>query len=250
MFPKIYPSWKILISELAHKLYVLGHSSTTEKWQGKQGREMQELLNICFTVQNHDFVEIAPNLPWADEHFKERVSGLPFNPPPSHKIWPFATNINKDFTTEEKFSHTYPERFWPKFAGNFIPTSPSKGIRFNYGDLNDVIKLLITEPNTRQAYVPIWFPEDTGVIEGQRVPCSIGYQFYIRDSILFCHYTMRSCDFLLHFRDDMYMAIKLMFYIISQMDGYKLYIGPLTVSIDNLHCFIEGKEKLVKIWKG
>lgn len=28
--------------------------------------------------------QINPNLPWAEEHFLERVSGVPWNPPPSH----------------------------------------------------------------------------------------------------------------------------------------------------------------------
>src|SRR5438105_2898212 len=59
---------------------------------------------------------VEPNLPWAENHFQERVSGEPLNPPPSHMDWPWARH-NPEHQTEEKFSHTYPERYWPKHAG-------------------------------------------------------------------------------------------------------------------------------------
>lgn len=262
MVPKIYFSWESLLPKLSKYLYDKGTTSTSQTWQGTKGRTMLELLNICFTIQRPNLLPLLkPNLPWANEHFKERVSGIPYNPPPSHKLWPFQSNDNSEFIKEEKFSHTYPERFWPKYAGVWhlglkgydvklgnedYPIN--SGIAFDYGDLQDVINLIKGDIHTRQAYLPIWFPEDTGVVEGQRVPCSIGYHFQIRHGYLHCHYTLRSCDFLLHFMDDMYMAQELMSYIVNEAGIQDLSIGPLTVSIDNLHCFIEGKEIIKQKW--
>src|SRR6185503_8054946 len=47
--------------------------------------------------------DIKPNLPWAEEHFTERVSGLPLNPPPSHVRWPFAQKDNEEHTQNKQF---------------------------------------------------------------------------------------------------------------------------------------------------
>src|SRR3546814_17811567 len=71
----------------------------------------------------------------------------------------------------------------------------------------------LRSPYTRQAYLPVWFPEDTGSASGQRVPCTLGYQFLIRETpagkVLHIIYNMRSCDFMRHLADDIYMTIRL-----------------------------------------
>ena len=130
---------------------------------------------------------VSPNLPWAEDHLLERVSGQPLNPPPSASWWPFNQNDNEIHKKDEKFSHTYPERFWPRHAGEEMdqgwdissPTNRSHfGIRYRYGDLFDLIKILRADPDTRQAYLPVWFPEDlAAAVDGERVPCTLGYHF-------------------------------------------------------------------------
>lgn len=190
---------------------------------------------------------MEPNLPWAEDHFLERVSGIPFNPAPSEAWWPFAVAGNTAHKEGEIFSHTYPERYWPKHAtaggktGPFHerPPSPLFGIRFLYGDLNDLIDLLFRSPLTRQAYLPVWFPEDTGATEGQRVPCSLGYHFLLRQNKLHCHYAMRSCDFVRHFADDMYMTARLLQFIVGKLRelGLDVQVGNMHVNISSLHYF-------------
>ena len=190
----------------------------------------------------------SPNLPWAEEHFQERVSGKPLNPPPSSDYWPFKKNGHNDHLDEtRKFSHTYPERFWPKFAGTPNVRYANRGIRYHYGDLLDVVNLLIKSPLTRQAFLPVWFPEDTGSVLGQRVPCSLGYHFMIRNGFLNCTYMLRSCDFIRHFRDDIYMAGRLMQWVCERFNarGFNeeellsshIEPGYLTTHIMNLHAF-------------
>lgn len=195
--------------------------------------------------------ETLSNQPWAEDHFQERVSGLPLNPPPSEAWWPFnqqgnaAHKFQKDGTMP-KFSHTYPERFWPKKAGEVTDGYVGHfGIRYALGDLADLVSLLRRAPATRQAYLPVWFPEDTGTVHGGRVPCSLGYHFLIRGGQLHCWYSMRSCDLLRHFPDDVYMAGRLVQWVCDQLNDPAgldeerpiLLPGILNMTISSLHTF-------------
>lgn len=197
--------------------------------------------------------DVEPNIPWAEEHFLERVSGVPHNPPPSHVNWPYAQANNKEHTKDGKFSHTYPERFWPKGIWELKygeGTGYLQGVRFEYGDLSDVVLQLIKSPHTRQAYLPVWFPEDTGAVHGERVPCTLGYHFLIREGKLNVTYFIRSCDFVRHFRDDVYLAMRLGQWVRDQtavsshgeIESYKM--GTLTMHMVSLHCFEADLPKL------
>lgn len=188
--------------------------------------------------------DVKPNLPWAEDHFKERVSGKPLNPPPSEQWWPYAQQGNAEHKEGTIFSHTYPERMWPKFAsaGQKAPNGrlegvPHQGIRYEFGDLQDVVELLEREPMTRQAYLPIWFPEDTGNASNVRVPCSLGYHFMYRDKKLHTLYTIRSCDFMRHFQDDVYMAMRLAEWVAWMAFGPEATVGRFTMVIPSLHIF-------------
>lgn len=215
-------------------------------WQAiKAPQPMRELLNTSFTysIPKNEWEmvkEINPNLPWADEHFLERVSGQPLNPGESYKTWPFY-KMDDAMRPGGKFSHTYMERFWPKFADD--PALPQVGIRELYGDLNDVIEQMVEDPYTRQAYLPIFFPEDTGNVTGQRIPCTLGYHFIIRDLKFHLIYYMRSCDYIRHFRDDVYLACKLAHWVMAKLNnqgvivGGSIQPGTLTMHITSLHVF-------------
>lgn len=195
-------------------------------------------------VQEHFYVDtepsawqetVKPNLPWAEDHFQERVGGEPLNPPPSEQWWPFARQGNAEHKKDQKFSHTYPERFWPKYTVD--QDIPHQGIRFVYGDLNDLLVVLKRNPNSRQAYLPVWFPEDLhAAVLGERVPCSMGYHFIYDESHygLDCVYTLRSCDIVRFYRDDVYMAGRLLQWVAQKVE---IRPGNLVVNIDNLHCF-------------
>ena len=205
-----------------------------------------ELMDFNFQIAIPETVQllqevVKPNLPWAEDHFQERVGGAPLNPPPSEAWWPYAVKGNEAHKANEQFSHTYPERFWPRFANEegARPNGrqvyvPHNGIRYEYGDLNDVIKLLKREPTTRQAFLPVWFPEDTGAAYGQRVPCTLGYQFNIREGFLYITYFIRSCDYMRHFRDDVYMACRLAQWISPVVNAVPV---RLTMHIVSFHIF-------------
>lgn len=247
LFPNVYSA----IQATKHYLLRTGEAIVTEKWQGTTNQQkFFEALNWSFScpipfTKEEMTRQIQPNTEWCDAQHLERVGGAPLNPGESYKIWPYYKNnkANDQFRTDEKFSHTYMERFWPKHAGDVQLVGEKEGIRFKYGDFSDVLYLLGKEPNTRQAYLPIWFPEDTGVIHGGRVPCTIGYWFVRRHGQLNITYTIRACDYLRHFRDDVYLAMLLVHQILEYFRATKneswvnIKPGILTMNIGSLHIF-------------
>jgi thymidylate synthase len=176
-----------------------------------------------YTLVDQLAQEIQPNREWADEHFEERVGGKPMNPDPSYERWPFWHGQESSKQAGEQFTHTYSERFWPKEAGEFYGRWPISGIRYNYGDLQDLVELLANEPYTRQAYLPIFFPEDTGAVHGGRIPCTLGYHFMMRGDQLHMWYHIRSCDLHRHFRDDLYLAVRLQLWVLDALENYSRY---------------------------
>lgn len=250
----IHPDLIQAIELCKRKLINTGYEVKTEKWQGIEAPiPMYEAFNVSFSAVVPDNLEelvrqVKPNLPWADVHFEERVGGLPLNPGESYKIWPFYGR-DKDMRNEgEQFTHSYMERFWPKYANKLADSEYSsegwqedleerEGLRYKLGDLSDLVNLLKSQPNTRQAYLPIWFPEDTGATHGGRVPCTLGYHFIIRHGHLHCIYYIRSCDFKRHFRDDIYLAIRLMYWLLAMINIPGVKVGTLTMHITSLHIF-------------
>jgi len=253
-----------VIKWTAEQMYDYSYVVHTERWQGKEIKHdpryaMIETLNLSFSCQMDPDLkvigdQIKPNFEWADEHFDERVSGSPLNPPPSHVRWPYAQKNNAEFGGEEKFSHTYPERIWGKYGEEDSPTRKSgvtlKGIRYHYGDFADVINLMVREPFTRQAFLPIWYPEDTGSVHGERVPCTIGYHFIRRAEWVHVVYYIRSCDFFRHFRDDIYLCARKVFWLIEKCkekdpENWKdVKPGMLTMHITSLHAWASEKPML------
>jgi thymidylate synthase len=142
------------------------------------------------------------------------------------------------------------ERYWPKYAGNpfYYPGNSEsqdatviQGIRYEYGDLRDVVELLANDPYTRQAYLPVWFPEDTGG-GSKRAPCTIGYHFMMREDKLDINYHIRSCDFIRHFRDDIYLTVRLQLWVLEQCRKLNpqwddVTLGRFDMQIGSLHVF-------------
>jgi thymidylate synthase len=155
---------------------------------------------------------IMPNLPWAEDHFQERVSREPSNPGVQYKNWPHWREQERDTMLDGKFTHTYQERFWP----TRIRPAPF-GVRYRYGDLDDLVGHLSENPLSRQATLPIFFPEDTGAVHGGRVPCTLHYHFLRRNNRLHLWYPIRSCDAIRHFRDDIYMAVRLAHWVLDRL---------------------------------
>jgi hypothetical protein len=225
-----------------------------------------ELTHTAFCVplphEDRDLyaADIRPNMPWAEDHFRERVCGRPINPGVEWQNWPFSKSAASFLDARGKFNHNYMERYWPKLAGKVAePThtvegfdhflerdninvhDPHTGIMYEYGDLGDVVALLANDPYTRQAYLPVWFPEDTGG-GSKRAPCTIGYHFLMRDGRLDINYHIRSCDFVRHFRDDLYLTVRLVLWMLEacrlcNSDWNDVVPGLFVMQIGSLHIF-------------
>lgn len=214
-----------------------GERVKVEKWHGVPTEGKPDLVSIeltnatwhaPMTLYTHDINYLAqdcqPNLPWADDHFMERVGGEPLNPGEQFRNWPWYNEGNawdKAFRETGKFTHTYMERLWS-----------------SQGSLMDVVNLLAREPYTRQAWIPIWFPEDTGVQHGGRVPCTLGYHLMLREEKLHMWYIIRSCDVIRYLRDDVYMAIRLADWVLTKLqDQEESYWGDVKLGDFTFVCF-------------
>jgi thymidylate synthase-like protein len=234
------------------------------KWQtldvsNSTAHDTYELRNVNLFYAVPSTIEelrddVKPDLPWADDHFPERVGGEPLNPPPSYLFWPHHGGDSERHLDggNHQFSHTYPERFWPKYAGDHVGdgetrTWPNRGIRYVYGDLNGVVQQLVTNPRTRQAVLPVWFPEDTGGID-RRVPCSLYYHFMAdADNALHVWYSVRACDFVRHFHNDVYFAARLLRWVAQRVldkGGPCFALGELNMTISSLHAFVGDTDRI------
>lgn len=253
----------MLASELLEAPVVHTGEWQAMKTEGSRAHATHELEDVSLVwdrvPSSIDDIFPAIDNSWADDHFLERVAGQPLNPTPSHLRWPYAVRGNADHTDDAaQFDHTYPERFWPKFAGapdglgGDMKSNPHNGVRFAYGDLRDVVNLLVKSPLTRQAFLPIWFPEDTGATEGQRVPCTLGYHFMQRGGRLSMRYYLRSCDIYRHLSNDVWLAGMLLDWVAKQVtemtkdNDQPLHFrnGGLVMHISSLHAFVGDERKI------
>lgn len=264
------------------------HEVHTDTWQGtdiSKRPEMKsyELLNVTTNVWLGNMSlgywaeDIKPNLPWANNHFLERVCGAPINPGIEWANWPWGDSAKKFIEEGGQFNHNYMERYWPKFAGMTGPTrnaaefeevhdngeliapqtgccteSAHFGIRGEYGDLDDLVELLVKDPFTRQAWLPIFFPEDTGDANPGRKPCTLGYQFIRRGDHMHIYYPLRSCDFIRHWPDDVYLTIRLLLWVLRQCRDRDPGVwgtvvpGNMTMQMTSLHIFENDYRNLEK----
>ena len=275
-----YPDFHTAIKDLNRLMVTDSLKIHRDKWQGfdvskRPEAATHELHHVTIKVPMllndlHSFrSDIKPNLPWADDHFAERVGRNPLNPGVEWRNWPWGQSADKsrvdpasigDAGPDRVFDHTYAQRYWPKYAGKcndgILPGPKTiymygihKGIYFNYGDLDDVVEELHKDPTTRQAILPVFFPEDTGYRPGRRKPCSLFYHFMLVGHGLDISYQLRSCDITHHFRDDIYLTVRLLLWVLDRLrekDDRWVPIGPgnFVMQIANLHCFINDYNKL------
>ena len=268
-FTEVYDELKMLIKEAP-----IVHS---ERWQGVKiaGNPMmacREITHASFRVNlptenlDHYREDTGAEMPWSDDHFEERVSGYPMNPGTEWMNWSqnkrYGDGAKAFLDNRGKFNHNYMERYWPRFAGQVVaptdsasawrqaftdqnrggpPPSPNRGIFYEYGQLIDVVELLAQDPYTRQAYFPVWFPEDTGGGD-KRAPCTIGYHFLMREGQLDINYHIRSCDLYKHFRNDLYLTVRLLLWVLEKVrkrneQWHDVKPGRFMMQIGSLHLF-------------
>ncbi len=235
---RIYKTIKDALDETARDLKVRSITTECNSYQDKKlnGRDrfVKELIGVDFkidkpTLNREDAVrymfpdEADKIIKYCEQEIKDRCSGEPLNPGNSYKIR--ADMWSKFLEGTGKFSYQYAERLWTK------------------DQFRNVINCLKNDAGTRQAVLSIWNPSldmDANKLGGgNRIPCSLNYQFLIRNDRLHCIYSMRSNDFFGHHVIDLYCASGLMEYIVSELkDVYpNLKVGSLSYICGSLHAF-------------
>lgn len=221
-----------LRSELMREVYEMGHEIESASMQNKDVKGnpdfiTKEIINYSYCLKSLDkesflFLNDPDSQDWVKEEFQERVSGDFINP---GKAWKIRGNVWKQFLNAEgKFDYTYNQRFGEQ--------------------LKTLISELKLHPNSRQAILSIWREQDVFRLGGRkRVPCSIYYQFMIRQGKLNIIYNQRSCDIMTHFGNDIYLAWALMEYVARETDNKP---GYLFHNIASLHCYKKDWQQLKK----
>ena len=216
--------------DLAEMGIVVRPATMQDKYvKGNPDYETRELQNYSYCLLDAKSQDIPGVIqPWADAEFKERVTD-PFlrheeyglstpnfiNP---GKAWELRPEVWTEYLHEGQMAYTYNELLW------------------NNDQLTKIMGALINDPDSRQLWVSLWNPvKDPDFLGGiSRVPCSLGYAFQVRDGKLNMHYVMRSCDFATHFRNDVYLAIKLLEWV-AEKTHYP--VGSFTHTIFSLHVY-------------
>lgn len=152
---------------------------------------------------------------WLEAETVERIHGelTPYNP---GFAWQLNWELWKPFLRNGVFSYSYAERWQEQ-----IPY---------------IIRELQNKPNTRQAVMTMYDRHQDMLNWGgfDRVPCSVSYQFLLREDRLVCIYNQRSCDFVKFFGADVFMTIELMKHIGKMIDKE---CGQFIHFLGSLHAF-------------
>jgi thymidylate synthase len=145
--------------------------------------------------------------------FLDRISPKPVNP--GRAIEADEVGVLSKFLHDGLLDYTYSERLCNQYQ--FI------------------IDLLIEHPNTRQAYMSVWDKAiDINRLEKMRVPCSLGYHFFIRDNKLVMIYSMRSLEVTKCLGNDIFTASLMLQYIANQVG---VDYGYIQFHIGSMHIF-------------
>jgi len=216
---RIYRNFKEAHSEIERDLAEMGIRVHPHSYQDKIIKddpdfETLELQNYIYMVTQPDPADLNPVQPWADAEFEERVSRSPLNP---GEAWKLRREVWDDFIQENgRFAYTYAERFAHQ--------------------LDLFVKEARKNLDSRQLFLSMWDPKTDPYYLGgaARVPCTLGYLFQVRGGQLNITYMMRSCDWVTHFQNDVYLAHRLQRWFASEIN---VPVGSFTHMITSLHVF-------------
>lgn len=243
---RIFKDCLEMVQEMDRELAVSGITVPVKHYQNQKltgdARNTKELTGVNFIISKPYlkkeemirflFKEESDNiLDYCQAEFEDRTCGKPLNPGNSYKVrldlWQ-GLMAKKD---GEKFDYTYSER-----------------INSN-GQLDNAIAALKEDIHSRRSIISIWDPKDSCDVAGfnTRVPCSISYQFLIRNNKLMVLYYIRSNDYFKHFVIDIWLTHAIQEYIRQQLleDYPSLKCGSLNYYGGSMHAYNEDLSKWV-----
>lgn len=188
-----------MVREVERDLFEMGirYQSDTvqdQEVRGDPGFRTIELTGYQYSLKNPSLESLEKmvtylngNLEWAKEELLERLGGA-INPGTAWTANGESRKTWEPFLREGRFAYSYPERLT---------------LQLDYA-----IAELQRRPSTRQAVMTMYDVHQDLMNWGglDRVPCSLTYQFLLRDEQLTLIYSQRSCDFMKFFATDVYIT--------------------------------------------
>ena len=214
--------------EIERDLFEMGIENHPQTMQDKEVKDdddfhTKELVGYSYCITNprrvHEIIEFYPdfNRKYMLMEITDRLDSKshPLNPGNSHSERPDTWN---EFLHDGKFSYTYNERYWED------------------DQLGKVIHELVQRPESRQTLLTMYdmHHDQKNWGGGGRVPCSVYYQFILRDGKLDVIYNMRSCDFYEHFPYDVLLTHLLQGYVAGEVG---VPSGKLIHFMGSLHAY-------------
>lgn len=145
----------------------------------------------------------------------------------------------KDIIDHEESQDVYDISTNGSFICNHIVSHNTYSERL-YDKWQHVIAALKDDKHSRQALMEVFAPEDlANHSKNTRIPCSVCYQYLIRNDQLHCIYTMRSNDYFGHHPIDIWLAAESIQYLVEQLkETYpELQTGKLYYQAGSLHAY-------------
>ena len=229
---RIYRSFVEALSEIKRDLAELGTRVKPARWQGKdvsgvENYETLEYPRYIYTVTCPNLSHLEPTQPWASMELNERFSpGQAHNPA---EAWKLREDVWQPLLKEDgKFHYTYAERL-----------KINRGCDNWEDQILDLVVRAQQEPLSRQLYLSIWDRRlDQNPTVDDRVPCSLGYHFMIRDGKLDMTYMMRSCDFVVHFQNDVWLALQTQLVFLDRLNALRTLRDEAPISLGHFIHFI------------
>lgn len=224
-----------MTQEVERDLFEMGHRYQTKTVQAfdvadNDGFQTIELFPYCYQLLGTDkmsefldymgFKPGTPQYEWLVPELLERTDPNHRNLINGHNpgsAWRIYADLWEPMLRKDgKFSYTYAERW--------------------QAQLPHVIKELKEVPETRQAMMTMYDDcKDRMNWRGHdRVPCSVSYQFAVRNGQLDLVYNQRSCDFINFFAADVFFTTGLQRYVAEKVG---VSVGTFTHFIGSLHAF-------------
>jgi len=237
---RIFRNCLEMIQEMDRELKVSGITVPVKHYQNKElvgeNQNTKELVGVNFIISKPflkkremlDFVfkEESDNIEkYCFAEIEDRLDRRRLNPGHSYKVrmdlWQALMSKDQD----GRFDYTYSERI------NM------------YNQLDHAITALMDDKHTRRSMVMVFEPMDATASKGfqTRIPCSISYQFMIRNNKLMVLYYIRSNDYFKHFAIDIWLTHALQDYVLKQLKGVypDLKCGSLNYYAGSFHAYNE-----------
>lgn len=237
---RIFKDCLEMVQEMDRELKVSGITVPVKHYQNQEltgaNQNTKELIGVNFILSKpwlkkfemleFLFKDEAQKIEqYCKQEILDRVDRNRLNPGNSYKIRMDLWQKLMSKRDDGKFDYTYSERI-------------------NYeAQLDNAIDALKDDIHSRRAMIMIFQPEDTMESVGfqTRIPCSISYQFLIRNNKLMVLYYIRSNDYFKHFAIDIWLTHAIQDYVCQQLQEVYpgLKVGSLNYYAGSFHAYNE-----------